>query len=381
MNDVQKTDVKSKWTPQTLVGAALILVVLSTLVVLATRGCLQTRLGNLTQQAFAAAKMNDNPSLAALLRAKPVLARTREDDGSTLLHHLRGNNFDDVEEIVSLLVKGGADVNSQDRTGRAPLHIASMEGRLYATRVLLTHQATVDITDAEINTPLHLVAVESPTNFKDIVDLLLRNGANIEAKNKAGATPLHRAAFYGNTSLAEFLLDKGASINVTESSGWTPLHHAVVSGHSDLVKLFLARGADINAKGILGATPLHEAVIRNQKAIVVQLLANNPSVDAQAQNGATPLHLAAVNNFAEIISLLLAKGAGVNSRNGSGETPLHLAAAKGHKEAAQILVDGGADTDSKDNSGKTPLQIASERHQSAIVELLEKSPTEKIRKP
>ena len=75
-------------------------------------------------------------------------------------------------------------------------------------------------------------------------------------------TPLHDAAAYGHTEVAELLLAKGADVNAKADGqgGATPLLAAAFNGWRDTAELLLAKGADINAKDLHGSTPLFMAV-------------------------------------------------------------------------------------------------------------------------
>ncbi|MEQ8192508.1 MAG: ankyrin repeat domain-containing protein [Candidatus Eremiobacterota bacterium] len=99
-------------------------------------------------------------------------------------------------------------------------------------------------------TYLH-VAVEM--NDKEYVQSLIDKGADVNAKDKFGYTPLFFAATY---EVAELLISHGADINARNYYDLTPLHMSVICNNKRLIELFIARGADINVKNKSGLTPL-----------------------------------------------------------------------------------------------------------------------------
>ena len=96
----------------------------------------------------------------------------------------------------------------------------------------------------------------SAEGHKDVVELLLANKAEVNAKDKNGDTPLHEAAFMDHSDVAALLLANKADINAKGKDGDTPLHVAAAKGHKDVAELLLTKGADVNPKNNNGWTPL-----------------------------------------------------------------------------------------------------------------------------
>ena len=69
---------------------------------------------------------------------------------------------------------------------------------------------------------------------------------DVNCKGEFQLTPMHRAAWNGNKNVMQLLLDRGAELNAVDQDGWTPLHGATLHGHKDVVQLLLERGADPN---------------------------------------------------------------------------------------------------------------------------------------
>jgi len=128
--------------------------------------------------------------------------------------------------------------------------------------------------------------------YRDVVKWLIGAGADIEARNAQGKTPLHVAALKGAIVTAEVLLDYGASVNArSEPDGMTPLLIELHSWASDdkydtaMAELLLARGADVNAADAEGATPLHRAATNRMPEMCELLIEQGASVNARDHRG------------------------------------------------------------------------------------------------
>jgi len=224
---------------------------------------------------------------------------------------------------------------------------------------------SINSQDDEGMTPLAWAIVQERP---DAVRLLLDKGADPNIPNKNGLTPLDHACGRNKAvgkQLAELLLAKGAEVNPKNADS-TPLSWAVASDNTELVALLLERGADPKARG---GYILRSAADRGDTEIAAMLIAHGADPKAMS-DGTTPLHDAAQNGREEVMKLLLSKGADINARQNDGTTPLLYAAGRGQKGCVEILLANGADVNATDTKGNTAISFAAASGYTNIVELL-----------
>ena len=206
------------------------------------------------------------------------------------------------------------------------------------------------------------------------VQKLLGEGADANAKDNAGWTPLIWAAYFGRTDTVRALLEKGADVNAKGKDGMTALMNAASADYRDIVHSLLEKGANVNAKDNDGWTPLFWAAFSGRAEIVRALLEKGADVNAMDDSGKTVLMSAAVRGHADTVRALLEKGADVNAKSKAGRTALMSAADLGHLDTVRALLEQGADVDAKDKKGDTALRLAEKYKYTSIVALLRRAP-------
>jgi len=120
-------------------------------------------------------------------------------------------------------------------------------------------------------TPLMYAALSSGVNAVEIARILIGKGADVNAKDLLGWTPLTYASFYGRYELAALFLEKGADPNARSNVGWTPLMYAARSGHAEIGRLLIAKGAVADLVSKDGKTALSIAA-SNERTSFVEFL-------------------------------------------------------------------------------------------------------------
>ncbi|XP_036385783.1 poly [ADP-ribose] polymerase tankyrase-2 isoform X4 [Megalops cyprinoides] len=374
-------------------------------------------------------------------------------------------------EVTELLVKHGACVNAMDLWQFTPLHEASSKNRVEVCSLLLSYGAdptflnchnksAIDLAptaqlkerlayefkghallqaarEADIarmkkhlsletinfkhpqthETALHCAATSPYPKRKQVCELLLRKGANVNEKTKDFLTPLHLASEKSHNDVIEVLVKHEAKVNALDNLGQTALHRAAHCGHLQTCRLLLSSGCDplimslqgfspsqmgnesiqeilqegafigntdtdrqlleasksgdlevvkrlctlqnVNCRDVEGrqSTPLHFAAGYNRVAVVEFLLQHGADVHAKDKGGLVPLHNACSYGHYEVAELLVIHGAVVNVADLWKFTPLHEAAAKGKYEICKLLLQHGADPTKKNRDGNTPLDL------------------------
>lgn len=254
-------------------------------------------------------------------------SRVCPPSGTTLLHMAAAANLVDLIEPVVSDVK---DVAIRNMYGDTALHLAARWGHVTAGKILRG------------------------------------KGADQDAKNESGKTPLFEAASNGNLEFVEWLLDEGVDLGKKGDRG--ALQAASLGGYESVVEILLGAGADVNAQGGRYGLPLlaaiHEGYV-DQVQILLHAGADSLLAD---ELGRTPLHIAASKNKLHILRRFPQLLSALNKRSDFLQTPLHLAVCLGHIEFAIGLLNSGADPSLPDGYGKHVMDWAS-GHEALLQEI------------
>ncbi|MEZ5465266.1 MAG: ankyrin repeat domain-containing protein [Lysobacteraceae bacterium] len=271
------------------------------------------------------------------------------------------------------LIAAGADVNANHGDLSALLVATrdSYHGRVEAVMTLLANGADPRAADAEGNTPLHHAARSSDPG---VAALLLDAGAEIDAPNRGGLTPLGVACSCSNWRLARFLLENKAS---AKGDDVHPPLLAAAAGDDDPagVRLLLKHRAGVNASGRFGRTALHTAALSGNNEVVAALIEAGADVDVRDERGIAPLHEAARAGADAVIERLIQAGADPAVVDEAGCNALNIAcrSRRGTVATLRALLRMGVDRGHVGSDGKTPLEQVLASGRWALVATLDPS--------
>ena len=212
-------------------------------------------------------------------------------------------------EMFEHILESGVDINLRTKRQRlTPLMIAVQAQNMEAIDFILANGGGINDTDAFQNSCLHkaVAAGDIP-----ILQTLAEQGADINAQNKNGTTPLISAAKNLQGGALTILLSHGASVELTDHGGYTALCYAAWRGL--LVTDLLIHNANVNVKSLFGFTPLLLATEEGHCHVVQELLTHGADINAYNRFRNTALHYAVNTGNVDMVSILLENGINIKT--------------------------------------------------------------------
>lgn len=198
----------------------------------------------------------------------------------------------------------------------------------------------------------------------EVVDLLIKLGVDLNAKNRYGDTPLHLAVQFKNSDTVDKLIFEGANINIQNKKKVSPLHIAASIGNEYVISMLLDHGAKINIADENGMHPIHYAVKSGKRSIIRSLLNCGASLVECDDRKNNVLHHAAESGNDELVIYILRHMLITDSKNIYGQTPLHLASKSCSIRGISALVQAGYNLELKDVNRQTPYDIANNNYKT-----------------
>ena len=315
-------------------------------------------------------------NLNACLRSKnPEIAayyQNKTNSGKGLIEAFETRNLSEV----SRLIQAGADPDS--RLGphkRTLLMIAADSNDIEMIQLLIKGGANPNFTNAMGWSPLLSACHNYKRTVKtEVIKLLLESGADPNS-NRQRINPLSKLCEQGNLEAVKVMLEFGAEVNPKIEPGSHPFIGACGSGNLELVKLLVSRGAETKAQGKYGENAI-SATLRMGNADVLNYLVNDLQIDPNyfEHQQIRMFRDLIQRGKLDMLKILVANGLDLNLEYDQKKTPLFLIGElekyeKIYPEVFAWMIENGAEVNHQDNYGNTPLHEAVKANKPEVVEL------------
>ncbi|XP_058020333.1 rabankyrin-5 isoform X1 [Ahaetulla prasina] len=330
-----------------------------------------------------AIQRQDSKSALFLLEHQADIS-VRTQDGETALQLAIKNQ---LPLVVDAICTRGADMSVPDEKGNPPLWLALENNLEDIASTLVRHGCDATCwgpgPSGCLQTLLHRAIDE---NSEQIACFLIRSGCDVNSPRQPGAngegdeeahdrqTPLHLAASWGLEETVQCLLEFGANVNAQDAEGKTPIHVAIINQHNTIIQMMISHSAiQLNLRDRQGLTPFACAMTYKNNKAAEAILKREPGAAEQVDNkGRNFLHLAVQNSDIESVLFLISVQADVNSRvqDTSKLTPLHLAVQAGSEIIVRNLLLAGARVNELNKHCQTALHLAAQQDLPTICSVL-----------
>jgi ankyrin repeat protein len=394
------------------------------------------------ETALMTAARTGTPAALRVLLERGALVDAREPEfGQTALMIAVRENHD---AAVQVLLEAGASPNAQTRKGPTPAFVPPCKGTGCGSEGVGINRGGLPDRGrrAEVKGGMTPLLYAARDGYASVAKRLIDSGADLELGDGNAIRPLLMSLLNNNLEVARLLLAKGANVNADDFWGRTPLWAAVEYRNLDMnnndqdsptdngvdrapvlvmIKELIEAGANVNARtrelfpvrrwlyslndvswvDFTGQTPFLRAALSADTATMRLLVEHGADPNLPTLAGTTPLMAAAGVNWVvaqtytesvearlEAVKLCLELGADVNAANSMGLTALLGAVNRGSNDIIELLVQRGARLDIKDKEGRTPLRwaegvflaaVGAER-KPATIALLERLNAEALKK-
>lgn len=265
--------------------------------------------------------------------------------------------------VIVGMVSGGSELSQVTKD----LLRAAEDDDRKAIRQAVIAGADVNARNEAGKTPLIYVI---KNGYIDGIWLLLKYGACVGVCDKERKSPLMYAAEVGDFGTVEIFVNiMKLDVNESDSRGWTTLMYAAQKGHDDVVGFLIWQGAEVNAANNSGFKPLLKASLGGHAKVVNLLLENGADVNGSITKDWTAIMAASFNAHADVVNLLIQHGADVEASNAAGMTPLMYAVQdKNGLRTVRELIKAGANAEAVNTNGFRAYDLAAMRGHKEIAD-------------
>ncbi|KAF7205370.1 death associated protein kinase 1 [Nothobranchius furzeri] len=279
-----------------------------------------------------------------------------------IIHAINDDNVPGLQHLLGSL--NSYDVNQPNKHGTPPLLIAAGCGNVQIIEVLMRKGADIQAND---KTGANAVYHAARHGHVDTLRFLHDNRCPLDVQDKCGETALHVAARYGNVDVVSYLCSIRSNPNLTDLEKETPLHCAAWHGYSAVARALCQAGCLVDAKNRDGETPLLTASARGFVDIVECLVEHQADLEARDKDDHTALHLAVRRCQVEVVRCLIRHHCHLDQQDRHGNTPLHIACNDGNLPIVMAICDAKASLDLPNKYGRTAIHLAANNGNLEVV--------------
>ena len=240
------------------------------------------------------------------------------------------------EATIKALIEDGVDVNIIYNRETAFTHaIQSEEADLTLKTILQSETFNVNASNQFKRSPLYYAA--KTEDHADLVSYLISLGADVNARDVMGVSPLAATCWHDNADVASCIVDSGADVNILDKDGSTPLIQACSNTSTRVATILLEAGCDLNHKTTSGVTALIAALPSSYK------------IDVSKKK---------LSDIIDLMRKLIRHGSDVNQVDHQGNTALHLAVEQDQLHATCVLMQNKCNLYTRNESGMTAFDLA-----------------------
>ncbi|KAI4871427.1 hypothetical protein NFI96_013053 [Prochilodus magdalenae] len=275
-----------------------------------------------------------------------------------IIHAINDDNVPGLKHLLGSLTS--YDINQPNKHGTPPLLIAAGCGNVQIIDVLMRKGAEIQALD---KSGANAIYYASRHGHVETLKFLHEKKCPLDIQDKSGETALHVAARYGNVDVVQYLCSIHANPDLTDREHETPLHCAAWHGYSAVARVLCEAGCNVNAQNREGESSLLTASARGFRDIVECLLEHGADMDSTDKDGHIALHLAVRRCQFEVVKCLLSHHCYVDHQDRHGNTPMHIACKDGNLPVVSLLCTAKANLDIPNKAscfffGRTPLHVA-----------------------
>ncbi|KAJ8261340.1 hypothetical protein COCON_G00170630 [Conger conger] len=270
-----------------------------------------------------------------------------------IIHAINDDNMPGLQHLLGSLTS--YDVNQPNKHGTPPLLVAAGCGNIRIVDVLVKKGAEIQARD---KSGANAVCYAARNGHVETLRFLHGKKCPLDSQDKSGETALHVAARYGNVDVVQYLCSINANPNLLDREHETPLHCASWHGYAPVARALCEAGCDVDVENREGESPLLTASARGFRDIVECLLEHGARLNSTDKDGHAALHLAVRRCQIAVVQCLLGRRCRADVQDHHGNTPLHVACKDGNLPIVSAVCGANAALDIPNKHGRTPLHLA-----------------------